>query len=167
VRRGAGRYGSDRVTLVWADGAIVDKVLRVIARAGPATGLAAPDVFYFANVAGEVDVPGALYPSVGRIDAEDVILVRSALSPRPAPVTSAADVNHDGRVNAADLALVRARLHHGPYPLGNPVSSLPPHAPTDLSPAPVRAAAVAAERAGRVTHGRTSLRPPAWRPGRP
>ena len=42
VRRGAGVGGSDRVTLTWADGAIVDTWLRVAARAGGPLNLPAP-----------------------------------------------------------------------------------------------------------------------------
>src|SRR5205085_3701389 len=39
LRAGAGDGGSDRVSLVWPDGAILDRWLRVTFRASPATGL--------------------------------------------------------------------------------------------------------------------------------
>ncbi len=53
VRDGQGVGGSDRVTLVWEDGAIVNQWLRVEIKANRTTGLREPDVFYFGNIVGE------------------------------------------------------------------------------------------------------------------
>ncbi len=49
VRPGAGVYGSDRVTFVWSDGAIVDAWLQVTTKATSNTRLAVSDVFYIGN----------------------------------------------------------------------------------------------------------------------
>src|SRR5262249_29053212 len=53
VRPGAGANGSDRVELIWADGAILRKWLEVTVLDTPDTGLSAPDVFYFGNSPGD------------------------------------------------------------------------------------------------------------------
>ena len=53
VRAGAGLDGADRVTLIWADGAIRNCWLQVTLRATDNTGLAANDVFYVGNAVGE------------------------------------------------------------------------------------------------------------------
>src|SRR5205807_2441255 len=53
VRRGAGVNGTDRVEVVWPDGAIRNEWLQVTVKADAATGLTAPDVFYFGNAIGE------------------------------------------------------------------------------------------------------------------
>jgi hypothetical protein len=55
VRPGAGAGGSDRVTIIWADGAIVDKWLEVTVRSDAGIGLGADDLFYFGNLVGESD----------------------------------------------------------------------------------------------------------------
>src|SRR5690606_19706574 len=53
VRQGAGVGGSDRITLTWADGAILGKWVKVSVRATDATGLAVSDDFYFGSAPGE------------------------------------------------------------------------------------------------------------------
>ena len=50
---GAGLDGADRVTLIWADGAIRNRWLQVTVLATDNTGLAANDVFYLGNAVGE------------------------------------------------------------------------------------------------------------------
>ena len=45
--------GSDRVELIWADGAITQKWLEVIVKGTADTGLAANDVFFFGNEIGD------------------------------------------------------------------------------------------------------------------
>jgi hypothetical protein len=111
VRRGAGVNGSDRITFVWPDGSIVNRILQVTVLASPRTRLDIPDVFTFASLVGEAS-DNRVFPDprTARVDAADVLAVRAAMSPRPVPVTSPADINRDGRVDARDLALVRARL---------------------------------------------------------
>jgi len=73
VRPGAGVDGSDRVTLIWADGAIVNRWLRITVRATAATGLTAADVFYVGNTPGEVGNS----PLDAAVDATDEMLCRS------------------------------------------------------------------------------------------
>lgn len=110
VRRGAGVGGSDRVTLVWPDGAIVNTWLRVTVPAAPETGLAAPAVFYFGNLVGETgDAGGAM-----RVSNVDLFAVRRRLLRSMAGSSADSfDFNRDGRVNALDAAAVRVGLGHG------------------------------------------------------
>jgi hypothetical protein len=116
VRPGAGVGGSDRITLVWPDGAIRKTWLRVSVPAVPEYGLAREDVFYFGNLVGETgDAASAL-----RVAALDMAAVRRSISPAPVPVTSAADINRDGRVNALDLAAVRSGLFNSLRPIATP-----------------------------------------------
>ena len=107
VRPGAGTGGSDRVTMVWEDGAIRDQWLQVTVRASATTGLWSPDVFSFGNLAGEAVAP----PGSGRfvVDAGDVLATRSAIRVAPAAITDRHDFNRDRRVNARDLFIVRSQ----------------------------------------------------------
>jgi hypothetical protein len=110
VRRGAGADGSDRVILVWADGAIVNQWLRVTVLATERTGLSAPDVFAFGNLVGDTgDAPAGSGRAV--VNATDVVRTLAHVSPA-APLGSLYDHNRDGRVNALDLALARANQFH-------------------------------------------------------
>jgi hypothetical protein len=106
IRRGAGTGGSDRVTLVFADGAIKDQWLQVTVKANPRTGLAAPDVFYFGNLIGEANDSA----TSAIVNALDVAAVKRALGRIGQDVNQAIDFDHDGRVNALDLAAARGRL---------------------------------------------------------
>ena len=106
LRRGAGVGGSDRVTLTWADGQIVNRWLRVTFT--PGAGSATPinsDVFYFGNLRGETGDPTKGATAVA-VTTTDVLRTRQAMH-RPAPLNSAFDHNRDGRVNVLDLALSR------------------------------------------------------------
>ena len=107
--------GLDRVTLIWDDGAITNKWVEVTVRAGANTGLAADDVFYFANLVGDCDGDGEIGSSdygefVGEFGQHGSDLV--------------ADFNADGRVDLTDFAIVRGNF-------GNtlPIPSFPPAAP--------------------------------------
>ena len=106
VRRGAGVGGSDRVTLVFADGAITQKWLQVTVLASARTALAAPDVFYFGNLPGETGDNA----SAAAVNAIDLAGIRQNLN-RTAPVNSPFDLDHSGRVNAIDLAAARQRMN--------------------------------------------------------
>ncbi len=53
VRSGAGSGGSDRITIIWPDGAIHNQWVEVTVLATARTGLPSPDVFYFGNAIGE------------------------------------------------------------------------------------------------------------------
>jgi len=104
VREGAGAGGSDRVTIVWDDGEIVNQWLEVTVRA-ERLGLAEDDVFYFGNAVGETGNSAA----DARVTVADLLLARN--NPRgfldPAPIDCPYDFNRDGRVNATDVLLAR------------------------------------------------------------
>jgi len=148
VRRGAGAGGSDRITVVFPDGALRNTWLGVTMLAGDRTGLSTPDVFYFGNLVGDAGDP----PAAGRAGAaiarpiavgpDDLYAARRAAASataEPLPVTTAADHNRDGRVNVLDLALARANLFR----------SLPPPAapPAPGTAIPTVTAALHLERA--------------------
>ena len=105
VRPGAGANGSDRVTLLWPDGAIKNTWLQVTVKANERTGLAAPDVFYFGNLAGETGDNAA----AARVSALDLAAVRRNLN-AASTLTGRTDFNRDGRVNALDLGTARGGL---------------------------------------------------------
>jgi hypothetical protein len=105
VRPGAGANGSDRVTIVWADGAVANTWLQVTVNANVHTGLAADDVFYFGNAIGETGDS----PLNTMVDAHDeqAILARSA-SGGAAALVDRFDLNRDGVVDDADEAVAEA-----------------------------------------------------------
>ena len=110
VRRGAGESGSDRVTIVWADGAIANTWLQVTI---PATG----NVFYFGSAVGETGNSAAN----AFVSAADEIGVRSNVTDvgEPAGVDNVYDFNRDNAVDAADELIARSnrRLLSGALPL--------------------------------------------------
>jgi len=114
VRRNAGANLSDRVHVVWTDGAIRNRWLRVTVKANPRTGLAAPDVFQFGNLVGEAGDGAATATATAtagpRVSALDLAAVKRALNTVSSPVTSRIDFDRDGRVNASDLAAARSGL---------------------------------------------------------
>jgi hypothetical protein len=105
VRSGAGVGGSERVTLIWPDGAIKNTWLEVSVLANANTGLAAADVFYFGNAVGETGNS----TTNAQVNSSDEGLIRlngrSALN--PAPVDFRFDINRDRMVNSTDQALAR------------------------------------------------------------
>jgi len=127
-RPGAGVGGSDRVTLVWPDGAVRNAWLRVTFT--PALGVPASDrVTTFGNLAGDTANPAGAAPAV---TASDVIQTRARLF-TDAPITSRYDFNRDGRVTGTDVILARRnlseRISAGPF--------APPASPAPLSVARV------------------------------
>ncbi len=113
VRTGEGLFGSDRMTLIWPDGAIVDRWLRVIVAGNDLvgghnahTGLAASEVYFFGNKVGSTH---AKY-SLPTTDASDEVLVRQNVGFEVA-IDNPYDFNRDGKVNAADQII--ARMHPG------------------------------------------------------
>ena len=107
VRRGAGVDGSDRVTLVWAGGAVRGAWLQVTVKASSHSGLATPDVFYFGNLPGDA---GAGDPEgETTVGAEDLAAVRRRLG-SPAGIATPYDFNRDGEVDTADLFTVRVGM---------------------------------------------------------
>ena len=102
-RNGQGVGGSDRVTLYWSDRAIRNTWVQITVNATERTGLAAPDVFYFGNLFGDVVGPPQ------RVNAADVLAVRTGRT-RAAGLSNALDLNRDGRVNVLDEQAARANL---------------------------------------------------------
>ena len=95
-----------RVTLVWADGAVRNRWLRVTVKANADTHLATPDVFYFGNLVGEAGDGTALAVGSG-----DLTRTRAAVSAGKAVgAGNAFDHNRDGRVDVLDVAIVRGNL---------------------------------------------------------
>ena len=102
VRRGAGAGASDRVTILWADNAIVNQWLRITTLASATTGLAAPDVFYIGNLIGE-----STGGSPATVNVRDVTLTRDNLGRTTAAALAACDFNRDGKVDALDVTIAR------------------------------------------------------------
>ena len=105
VRPGEGTDGSDRVTIVWADGVIQKQWLQVTVAANENTGLVEPDVFYYGNAIGEAGNS----TQDTKVNATDMLLARN--NPRtflnPAPIDFPYDYNSDAKVNATDMLLAR------------------------------------------------------------
>ena len=113
--------GSDRVTLIWADGAIRNQWLQVTVKSGAVTGLDQDDVFYFGNMAGDSTGDGT-------VNAFDLLMVRqNYLKPSGPDRDDAADVTGDGMVNAFDLLTVRQNYLEG-LALITPTAAVPPAA---------------------------------------
>ena len=105
VRPGAGQNGSARVTLVWQPGQIRNTWLQVTVKANANTGLAAPDVFYLGNTAGDANGDRL-------VNATDISGAFANLRgvANPAPVEFPFDVNRDRFVNATDISAMFANL---------------------------------------------------------
>jgi hypothetical protein len=104
ISRGAGASGADRIRLTFADGAVRNTWLRVTLPAGDRTGLAAPDTFYFGNLAGDTGNDRGT-PVVNARDLAATL--RNFGRTTPAALASS-DFNRDGKVDAADVAIVRS-----------------------------------------------------------
>jgi hypothetical protein len=105
-RVGAGANGSDRVTIVWPDGAVKNTWLRVTLKATARTGLAAADVFSFGSLVGDTGNDAGPF----RVNAVDLAAVKLALNRVSSPAARA-DFNRDGVINALDLGLAKANLN--------------------------------------------------------
>ena len=125
----AGVDGSDRIILVWADGAIRNTWLRVTVPALPQGGFNAPEAFYFGNLVGETGDGGGA--SGWRVSALDLGQVKRDLN-KAAGITSPTDVNRDGRVNALDLGILKRALNQS---LAPPLVPAPAAAAQALPPA--------------------------------
>ncbi len=99
VRQGAGTDGSDRVTIIWADGAIVRQWLAVTTQATVATGLEEDDVFSFANLPGDAD-------GDGRVDLEDFHILKMNFGAGAATLEDA-DFDASGLVDLADFRILK------------------------------------------------------------
>jgi hypothetical protein len=103
MRLGAGAGGSDRIELIWADGAIVNEWLQITLNANAITGLAAPDVFYFGNLVGDT----GNNPAAAAVTIADIAATRAANN-QVAPIDSPFDFNRSGQITIADLAIVNS-----------------------------------------------------------
>ncbi len=115
VRSGAGTSGSDRVEILWADGAIQKSWLEVIVRANGNTGLSQGpgwpagygDVFFFGNVVGDSGAGDtAVNATVNSID-EAGARNNPQVVENNIPITNIYDFNRDARVNSVDEAICR------------------------------------------------------------
>jgi glucose/arabinose dehydrogenase len=101
LRRADGDDGSDRITVTWTDGSIINRWLQVTFTATPLA--ATPinmDIFYFGNLRGEVGNPEATARlMVNGVDASET---RRAIGRAAASITNLYDHNRDGRVNVLD-----------------------------------------------------------------
>jgi hypothetical protein len=103
VRPGEGIGGSDRVTLIWADDAILNQWVEVSVLSdanGGSLGLAENDVFYLGNAIGDCD-------GNGEAGSSDYGMLADEFGQRGGIGALAADLNGNGRVDLTDLAIMR------------------------------------------------------------
>ncbi|MHB1035663.1 MAG: lamin tail domain-containing protein [Pirellulales bacterium] len=100
VRVGAGAAGSDRITLVWADGAVKNTWLEVTVKASETTGRYVPDVFYWGNLAG--DATGD-----AKVDIFDVAVLQVNYGQTSGMTPSEGDFDLDGDVDIFDVAVLQ------------------------------------------------------------
>ncbi|NLF32785.1 MAG: hypothetical protein GX591_18085, partial [Planctomycetes bacterium] len=105
VRPGAGRDDSDRVTLIWSDGVLVNTWVEVTVRATAATGLAADDVFLVANVAGDAD-------SDRDVDLDDFVALKRGFGTSGGGIPSG-DFDLTGRVDLDDFVVLKTNFGAG------------------------------------------------------
>ena len=102
VRSGAGQNRSDRVEIVWADGAIKKQWLQITVNANGNTGLLTNDVFYFGNAVGD----SGNSTTDAAVNTADALGARGHGTPGAA-VTNVWDYNRDGKVDAADVTVAQ------------------------------------------------------------
>jgi subtilisin-like proprotein convertase family protein len=114
VRAGAGQGGSDRVEIIWANGAIKNTWLEVIVEGNDATGgfntntgLAASDVFFFGNRVGDsgIGTPATFFES----SITDAASVFGNLTGN-AGIENLFDYDRNGSVTVGDAAMVFGSL---------------------------------------------------------
>ncbi|MDP6634424.1 MAG: lectin-like protein [Phycisphaerae bacterium] len=107
VRPDNGAGGSDRVTLIWADGAIVDQWLEVTVLSnanGGSLGLTENDVFYSGSAVGDTD-------GDGDVDDSDYGTFVGEFGGRSGGIGGLdADFDGDGHAGLTDFAALRARF---------------------------------------------------------
>jgi hypothetical protein len=105
VRPGAGVSGSDRVELIWANGAITQEWLEVTVLATANTGLAANDLFFFGSEIGDTGASNtATIFKVSALDTTGTQTHTATLGTNQ-PITNVFDFNRDGAVGAADITI--------------------------------------------------------------
>jgi len=112
VRAGAGVAGSDRVTLIWANNWIEKQWLQITILDTSATGLCAPDIFYFGNAIGE----SGNSPLDAQVTPMDELVVINYLNgggsslPGTASIDSNLDYNRDGAITPIDALIAQNEL---------------------------------------------------------
>jgi hypothetical protein len=143
VRAGAGVSGSDRLTLVWANGAIKNTWLQVTVKSNANTNLVqkpgypagVADVFYFGSAVGDSGQGDTATSAT--VNATDELAARNNPAGLTAniPVTNLFDYNRDARVDTSDALIAR----NNPTTAGNVVRFIsignPPAAPQVLASA--------------------------------
>jgi hypothetical protein len=151
VRAGAGVSGSDRIELLWADGAIQNTWLQVTVAANANTGLAADDVFYFGNAVGDSGLGDTA--TLASVSVTDELGARN--NPQSLfnniPTSNIFDFNRDGVVNVTDSLVPRNQ----PTNIGNAVRYIsisdPPAAPLAAPSTALDASLAAASAAASTT----------------
>ena len=94
--------GSDRVELMWANGAITQKWVEVIVKATADTGLGSNDVFFFGNEIG--DTGSSNTAGTATVTSSDTTATQThgAALKANIPATNLFDFNKDGQVTGAD-----------------------------------------------------------------
>ncbi len=105
VRPGAGQGGTDRVEIIWPDGAIRNTWLEVTVAANSRTGLVSPDVFYWGSKVGESGI-GMGASTFTTTDASQVFANLGGGK----PITDLWDFNRDSRVTSTDSLIVFSNL---------------------------------------------------------
>ena len=141
VRAGAGAGGSARIEITWPDGSIRNQWLQVTLNANANTGLAAPDVFYFGNLAGSAGFPA----TAGAFTVTPSDMTSARNDPHtflsPASILDPNDFNRDGRVDAIDQLIARAQTGTSlivltPTPPAQPTPNPTPAQPTPANQPP-------------------------------
>jgi len=116
VRRGAGAGGTDRVELIWPDGALVHTWLQITILATASTGLDAADVFYFGNSVG--DTTGDGLPS--NPDLYETFLHNEQTTAVPANT----DIDGSGVTTLQDIFIIFRQIGRSPtlIPLSPPAT---------------------------------------------
>ena len=98
--------GSDRITIIWSDGAIKKQWLRVTVKTTGATGLVFPDVFYFGNAVGDSG-NSTTNTVVNTMDEMRARLDPHKTKLNPAGIENHHDYNRSGAVNTMDEMIAR------------------------------------------------------------
>ena len=104
VRPGAGEGGSDRVTFIWPDGAIVNTWLEVTVKSTPRTRLLEPAVAYWASIVGETGADANL-----RVNRQDLLQIADNASTflDTIEIANPYDIDRNGVIDGTDFAIAR------------------------------------------------------------
>ena len=119
-----------RVTLTWRDRTIRNTWLKVSVLPTAATGLSAPDVFYFGNLPGEAGDEGA---AAAQVTASDVGFARAGAGRQGAAIDDDLDFDRNGRVTRADARAARRNLGASLY-TASPFEAAPTPGPGVSAP---------------------------------